>query len=116
MNARRLSILLLLTLVFSACQPPPAPDVATATPKPATRVPAATATPVAESSLGVEAAALEGITLDVWHPWYGVPASLFDSQVAEFNSTNTWGILVRATSFQNYTELYEEASAALDDA
>jgi len=115
MNARWPAIQLLLTLVFSACQPLSTPDVPTTTPEPATRVPPATATPVAESSLGVEVEALDGITLDVWHPWYGVPASLFDSQVAEFNSTNAWGILVRATSFQNYTELYEETSAALDE-
>jgi multiple sugar transport system substrate-binding protein len=114
MKRRWLTALLLFTLVFSACQPPPIPDVPTSTPEPgATNVPAPTQTPAAESRLGVEAEVLDGLTVDVWHPWYGAPASLFDIQVAEFNSANPWGILVRATSFQNYTELYEQAGAAV---
>ena len=41
------------------------------------------------------------------------PPDLFESQVEEFNSTNPWGIVVRARSFQNYTELYAQASAAV---
>lgn len=115
MKYRWLSSLLLFTLTFSACQPPSTPDVPTSTPEIATTdVPAATETPAAESRLGVETEALDGLTIDVWHPWYGVPASLFDSQVAEFNSVNPWGIQVQATGFQNYTELYEKASAAVN--
>jgi len=114
MKHRWLISLLLLTLVFSACKPSSIPDVPTSTPEPgATSLPAATDTPAAESKLGVEAEALIGLTIDVWHPWYGAPAGLFDSQVAGFNSTNPWGILVQARSFQNYTELYEQASAAV---
>jgi multiple sugar transport system substrate-binding protein len=114
MKRRWLISLLLFSFVFSACQTPSIPDVPTSTPEPgATDVPAATATLAAESSLGVEAEALASITVDVWHPWYGVPASLFDSQVTEFNSANPWGILVRARSFQNFAELYEQASAAV---
>jgi multiple sugar transport system substrate-binding protein len=116
MNPRRPAILFLFSLLFSACQPAPIADVSTSTPEPeATTVslPVATNTPAAESRLGVESEALDGLTVDVWHPWYGAPASLFDSQVAEFNSTNTWGILVRSRSFQNFTELYEQASAAV---
>jgi multiple sugar transport system substrate-binding protein len=115
MKRRWLIWLLFTSLLLSACQPPSTPDVQTSTPEPdATKAPAATATRVAESRLGVESEALNGLTVDVWHPWYGVPASLFDSQVAEFNRANTWGILVRATGFQNYTELYDQVSEALN--
>lgn len=114
MNRRWLTSLLFFALSLSACQPPPNPDVPTSTPeRGATDVPPATDTPVAESRLGVETEALDGLTIEVWHPWYGVPASLFDSQVAEFNSVNPWGILVQARGFQNYTELYAQASAAM---
>ena len=116
MNPRWLISLLLLTLIFSACQPTPSPgvDAPTSTPRAIeTKVPVPTNTPVAESRLGVEPEALNGLTVDVWHPWYGAPATLFESQVEEFNSTNPWGIVVQAKSLQNYTELYEQTNASV---
>ena len=113
MIRRWLSSFLLLIFILSACQPSN-PDVPPPTPKPpATKVPAPTKTPAAVSRLGVEDEALNGLAVDVWHPWYGAPANLFESQVDEFNSTNPWGIQVRATSLQNYTELYAQASASV---
>lgn len=115
MNRLRLISLLLIPFIFSACQTPSGPGIPTSTPRViATKTPAATNTPVVESRLGVQAEALSGLTVDVWHAWYGAPSSLFESQVEEFNSTNPWGILVRAKSFQNFTELYEQASAAVN--
>ena len=114
MNRRRLIAFFLLPIILSACQPTPAPVEPTSTPKVGTtNVPAPTETPVVVSRLGVETEALNGLTVDVWHPWYGAPATLFESQVEAFNSTNPWGILVQARSFQNYSELYEQASAAV---
>ena len=114
MNRRRLIAFFLLPIILSACQPTPAPVEPTSTPKVgAIKVPTPTETPVVVSKLGVEAEALNGLTVDVWHPWYGAPATLFESQVEAFNSTNPWGILVQARSFQNYSELYEQASAAV---
>jgi ABC-type glycerol-3-phosphate transport system substrate-binding protein len=56
---------------------------------------------------------LKGVAIQVWHPWFGVEASLLESQVAEFNQTNEWGITVRATSQNSYTELYSSVTAAL---
>jgi multiple sugar transport system substrate-binding protein len=106
-------LFLLLSLILPACQ---SPDLAgpTSTPRPtATNPPAATKTPSVATRLGVEAEALDGLMVDVWHPWYGAPANLFESQVDEFNSTNPWGIQVRAIGLQNYTELYEKAGAAV---
>lgn len=113
MNPRWLTPFLTLTIIISACQSSDL-DAPTPTPKPAkTKVPAPTKTPVPVSRLGVEAEALNGLTVDVWHPWYGASASLFESQVEEFNNTNSWGILVRGTSQQNYTELYAQTSTSL---
>ena len=116
MNRRWLISLLIIPLILSACQPVSNPEVdaSTSTPEaPATDIPTATNTPGAESKLGVEPGALNGLVVDVWHPFYGAPSSLFESQIEEFNSTNSWGILVQPKSFQNYTELYEQASAAV---
>ena len=114
MKPRWLVFLLLIIFILSACQPSNTDVPSTSMPKPSvTMVPAATNTPFAESRLGVPAEALKGLVVDVWHPWYGAPASLFESQVQDFNGTNPWGIQVRATGLQNYTELYAQAGTSV---
>jgi len=116
MNRRWLILLLLFLLITSACQPSSTPEEGTSTSTPrasATDVPAVTNPPAVESRLGVQAEALNGLTIDVWYPWYGAPATLFESQVSEFNETNPWGIQVQGKSQQNYTELYALTSAAV---
>ncbi len=114
MKPRWFCALLALALLSTTCQPPAAPETASPTPQEtASPLPAATQTPQAVSRLRVQEEALVGLTIDVWHPWFGAPASLFESQVEEFNRANPWGVLVRAESLQNYAELYEQASAAI---
>ena len=113
MKFRWPAVLLTIAITLSACQTT-SPEVPTPTPRAAaTKTPAATQTQVVTSRLGVEEEALKGVTIDVWHPWYGAPASLFESQVETFNGTNPWGIRVQATSQQNYAELFTETSAAV---
>jgi len=113
MNHRWLILFFLFILLISACQPSNL-EAPTSTPVvDATRTPVPTQTPGVKSRLGIEAEALNGLTVVVWHPWYGVPARLFEAQVDEFNGANPWGILVRAKSFQNYTELYAQVSASV---
>jgi ABC-type glycerol-3-phosphate transport system substrate-binding protein len=63
--------------------------------------------------MGIEPETLRGIGLQLWHPWLGVEASLLDSQVAEFNQSNEWGITVRGAGQSGYTELYNNVTAAL---
>jgi ABC-type glycerol-3-phosphate transport system substrate-binding protein len=70
----------------------------------------------AASSLGVSKEALRGVQVKVWHPWFGAEASLFESQVAEFNKLNEWGIVVSAEGLGNYGELYQRTTAALEAA
>ncbi|OQY28268.1 MAG: hypothetical protein B6I38_09340 [Anaerolineaceae bacterium 4572_5.1] len=110
-----ISIILLMIagLALAACQPTPTP---TATKAPATAtVPAKpTATPIATNSLGVDEDDLDGVTIEVWHTWFGVPASLFDLQVTEFNEENPWGITVHATSQGSYNMLFNQVMDALD--
>ena len=69
----------------------------------------------AASSLNVEKEALRGAQVTVWHPWFGAEASLFESQVEQFNKTNEWGIVVSAQGKVNYTELFDQTEAALKD-
>ncbi|MEW6241514.1 MAG: extracellular solute-binding protein, partial [Chloroflexota bacterium] len=98
-------------LFLSAC----APVVETATSPTSTPEadagPSSTADPV--SSLGVEVDALDGVTVTVWHPWFGPEASLLETQAAEFNTTNEWGITVLTAGQGNYTELFNNVTAAL---
>jgi len=59
---------------------------------------------------------LNGLEITVWHPWYGVESSLFDTFVKEFNEKNEWGIKVNAQSQVNFSNLYETVTASLPTA
>ncbi len=65
------------------------------------------------SGVGIPEEALHGVTITAWVPWFGTDSSLFESQVNDFNSSNQWGITVEAVEQQNYTELYDNVTAAL---
>lgn len=111
-NRRRaLQALLLLALISSsACQPAAAV---------ATRIPVADGTPVptGRAPAGAPPATpdvdLHGVGIEIWHPWYGAEAGLIESQVAEFNQENDWGITVRSRGHTSFTELYNGVTEAL---
>ena len=110
----------LLASILSACvSSTSSTDTNTRTPRPNATTPANASeqnTPVpAASRLGVERDALRGVQIRAWHPWFGAEASLFESQVAQFNTENEWGILVSAQSKGNYSELFSQTDAALKD-
>ncbi|HEX7234062.1 MAG TPA: extracellular solute-binding protein, partial [Nitrosospira sp.] len=67
------------------------------------------------STVDVDPAKLRGTQINVWHPWFGTEASLFESQIAKFNSENEWGIVVNAQGQGNYSELFSQTSTALED-
>ncbi len=117
MPIRKIPVVLLsLILVISACTPTTT-DSNTLTPRPSATLNASdakTPTPAA-SQLGVEEEALRGKQVNVWHPWFGAEASLFESQVAEFNTENELGIVVLTESKNNYNEIFSQISAALDE-
>ena len=116
MPSRKLVVaFLLIVLLLSSCTPATVTDSNTPRPN-ATKNEAAakTATP-ATSQLRVEKEALRGKQITVWHPWFGAPASLFESQIEKFNTTNEWGISVSAESKNNFSELFLQTAAALDD-
>ncbi|MEW6084147.1 MAG: extracellular solute-binding protein [Chloroflexota bacterium] len=118
MLLRKIPIVFLsLTLVISACTPTTT-DSNTQTPRPsATQKSEGAKTPTpAASQLGVEKDALRGKQVTVWHPWFGAEASLFESQVARFNTENEWGIVALAESKDNYSEIFSQTSIALDQA
>jgi ABC-type glycerol-3-phosphate transport system substrate-binding protein len=112
---------LLALLVVSACTPSSAPLPGARTPgvHPDPTVSTAQAaqakTPVpALSSLNVHKESLRGVEVNVWYPWFGAEASLFESQVAQFNTENEWGIIVNGESQGNYSELFLQTQAAVE--
>lgn len=109
--------LLLLLFILSACAPPTPFVPGTSTP-PSGKTPGSIATVTdtpapAGSSLEVEAESLRGTRVNVWHPWFGAEASLFQSQVAQFNTENQWGIIISAESQGNYSELFLQTATAV---
>ena len=108
---RGLSILFLFLL--AACQPTPIHLTAAPTAKAGTTPQPTMITPQAASKLGVTDEALKGITIQIWHPWFGVEANLFQSQMDEFNQTNQWGIKVQSTSQLDYNELFQNVGTPL---
>ncbi|HLO33635.1 MAG TPA: extracellular solute-binding protein [Anaerolineales bacterium] len=115
----RLARIALFSVLFivSACTPSISSDSKTPTPRPnATGNASGANTPApAVSRLKVQKEALRGVQVKVWHPWFGAEASLFESQVKEFNTQNEWGIVVSAESKGNYSELFSQTDAAFKD-
>jgi len=108
-------LVILLVLIFTACQAP-VPEKPSGLPiqNGAPNItPTPTSTPLGVSRLNVDADSLQGITVDVWHPWRGVEASLFELQVQDFNRINPWGISVKAEGMQTYTELFARISPTI---
>ncbi|MFT3894929.1 MAG: extracellular solute-binding protein [Anaerolineales bacterium] len=112
-------IIFLSTLLFlSACSPSaPSNDALTGTPSAnVTKAPSATVTSVVPvSSLNVEKEALRGVQIKVWYPYHGAEATLFESQVQQFNKENEWGIQVLSQGKENYNELFLQTDAALQN-
>jgi ABC-type glycerol-3-phosphate transport system substrate-binding protein len=72
-----------------------------------------TSTLRASQNTPVPADGLRGTTITVWHPWFGVEASLFESQVEQFNRENEWGIRVRIAGQGSYNQMYDAMTGAL---
>jgi len=117
MRPRRAPVLCLLAaLALSACGSEPVTPTTTpslsAVTEAATLPDATTPTPV--PSLGIDAAALSGISLRVWHAYVGAANDVFTRQVAQFNATNEWGIVINSTGYGDYPSLFDAVSTALD--
>ncbi len=109
-------VLLGFALFLGACAPVTStPTTSTAATEPGPTEESATVSPApsAVGTLGVEAESLRGVTITVWHPWFGPEASVLELQAAEFNSSNEWGITVITVGQDNYAELFNTVSSSL---
>jgi multiple sugar transport system substrate-binding protein len=107
---------LLALAILSACSqgkstPTPAPGLSTSTGTPgSTPTNASTQTP----SIGVDPAALRGLNLQVWDAFSGGAVSVFTNEVAQFNASNQWGIVVTQTGFGDYPNLFDAVNSAIE--
>jgi multiple sugar transport system substrate-binding protein len=115
-----LPLLFIISILVSACGSPEATPTgesvsltAETAAQSTTKTPKPVSTQEMVSNLGVSEEALQGIEIRVWHPWYGVESSLFESLVQDFNEKNEWGIRVIAETQVNFTNLYENTTASL---
>src|SRR5258706_1399392 len=106
-------VLFLSILLLSACAPSITPVAGTPPPNMTEEVSAQQTPTPAVSKLNIQKEALRGVHFMVWHPWFGAQASLFESQVAQFNKVNEWRIVVDAVGKENYSELYSQTTDAL---
>jgi ABC-type glycerol-3-phosphate transport system substrate-binding protein len=106
-------VLFLSILLLSACAPSITPVAGTPPPNATEEVSAQKTSTPAVSKLNVQKEALRGVHFTVWYPWFGAQASLFESQVAQFNKVNEWGIVVDTVGKENYSELYSQTTSAL---
>jgi multiple sugar transport system substrate-binding protein len=65
------------------------------------------------SSLGVTAADLQGVQVNLWHSLTGVAGAEFEGILDEFNRTNLWGITVHASDYEGFGRLDEAVESAL---
>ncbi len=110
---RSIHRLLVFILLLGACTPVAPTTTASISTRAADATSTPAATPLPVSTLGVDVQDLRGVIIKAWHPWFGIEASLFETQVADFNSTNEWGISVLTVGQSNYSELFTSVSASL---
>jgi multiple sugar transport system substrate-binding protein len=124
------ALALLVTILLAGCggvTPEPEPHPLDPTQPPGTtRTPQAGLTPTLDvtetavplPTLEIDERALQGITLEFWHihsfllPAQDGDVSL-ESLVDEFNRTNSWGISVRSSTFNDYEEIFSTIQSSI---
>jgi len=121
--ARALTLLLIGAFLLAACgaaPSPTAPAAASSTPPPtATGTPSPTltstpsATPTRTAPLTLDAAALHGLSLQVWDAFSGPAAAAFAARAEAFNTSNEWGLTVDRTDYGDYPSLFDAVNTAV---
>lgn len=82
------------------------------TPTPLPNIPA-TPDERTPSPLGVAATELQGLQVNVWHPWSGATGVNFQALLDEFNRNNSWGILVKSSGYNGFGGLDDAIESTL---
>lgn len=112
-------VLLILAVALGGCQgvpdgyPPQVESTPTALSSTDPTSPAATPTALqtarpASTAVSVKAEELRGVQIHFWYAAVGDLLQEYESQIAEFNRGNVWGITVVGRSFPAYTNLEDQ--------
>ena len=80
----------------------------------ASTIPATVPVETAGSLLEAAPESLRGTTIHIWHAFTGPAATLFSTQLNEFNTGNEWGIILQQAAMLDYRTLFEEINTALE--
>jgi multiple sugar transport system substrate-binding protein len=109
------NFVLVAALVLSACSPGTFTPTITPDPSPAATKPGSTPifSPSQTPTIVVDPATFRGLSLQVWNAFSGAAGTVFADQVAVFNATNQWGIMVTQTHYGDYPTLFDAVNSAL---
>ena len=117
--SRSLAAVLLSAALLCACTTgtptPPAPTPLAPT-LPGMPSPTPSLAPTPTVVISEDPAALRGVTLQAWNAFTGTSEQVFASQVAQFNASNQWGIVVNPVGYGDYTSLFEVVNGAIANA
>src|SRR5512137_2338516 len=112
-------VLLIIILLTSGCERIAIPSMPTAVP---TAAPQSESTPIPTSKphltptpqdvIGVDASALAGLEIEIWHAWGSPQKEILEAQIADFNRRNLWNITVNSRSFADWISLYDAVNLA----
>ena len=91
---RILVTVFIAAIIVSGCGNPTVPSETPSATRVGTKPPNPTKAVEAVSRIPIKAEALKGIEINVWYPWFGAQANLFEAMVNDFNQQNQWGIAV----------------------
>ena len=94
---------------------PSAVGSAQATRRPGAGQPSATPAnqPTPSPGITLTAADLNGVEVQLWHPWSGAAGEAFEALVADFNAENPYGVRLEARAHGTYNELYDQVRLAI---
>ena len=115
---RSLTLILLSALLFSACTPGTSAPTLTPslpTPSPTTTGSAPTITPTQIPPIALDPAALRGVNIRLWHAFTGGAYRVLSDDVASFNASNEWGIVVTESGYGDYPTLFDAVNNSAID-
>lgn len=113
-----LTLILFTALLFSACTPgTSAPTLTPGLPtlSPSTSGSALTFTPTQIPPIAIDPTTLRGVNIRIWHAFTEGAYRVLSDEVASFNASNEWGIVVTESGYGDYPTLFDAVNSSAVD-